>query len=91
MRTEEPFVNFALMNDVRKAEQAGVIHPNASLDNEYEENHLSELERRFRALDEVEDFVTIATLVKHNKKLFVEILEYMNTEEGERNETDQRF
>ena len=80
MRTEEPFVNFALMDDVRKAEQAGVIHPNAPLDSEYEENHLSELERRFRALDEVEDFVTIATLVKHNKKLFVRILEYMNKE-----------
>lgn len=88
--TEEPFVNFALMNAIRKAEQAGVIHPNAPLDSEYEENHLSELERRFRALDEVEDFVTIATLVKHNKKLFVKILEYMN-KEGEKDETDQRF
>lgn len=85
MRTEEPFVNFALMDDVRKAEQAGVIHPNAPLDSEYEENHLSELERRFRALDEVEDFVTIATLVKHNRKLFVKILEYMNNKEGESN------
>lgn len=85
MRTEEPFVNFALMEDVRKAEQAGVIHPNAPLDSEYEENHLSELERRFRALDEVEDFVTIATLVKHNRKLFVKILEYMNNKEGESN------
>ena len=80
MRTEEPFVNFALMDDVRKAEQAGVIHPNAPLNSEYEENHLSELERRFRALDEVEDFVTIATLVKHNRKLFIKILEYMNKE-----------
>lgn len=84
MRTEEPFVNFALMNDIRKAEKAGIIHPNVPVGGEYEENHLSELERRFRALDETEDYVAIATLVKHNRKLFVKILEYMNTE-GESN------
>lgn len=80
---EEPFVNFALMKDVRKAEAAGIIHPNAPLDSEYEENHLSELERRSRALDEVEDYVTIKTLIKYHRKLFVRILEYMN-QEGEK-------
>lgn len=62
---------------------AGIIHPNAPLDSEYEENHLSELERRFRALDEVENYVTVKTLIKYHKKLFVKILEYMN-KEGER-------
>jgi len=78
--SDEPFVDFALMKDVVKAADAGVIHPNAPLDSEYEENHLSELGRRSRALDEVEDYVTIKTLVKYRKNLFVKILEYMNTE-----------
>ena len=78
--TDEPFINFALMKDIKAAEAAGVIHPNAPLDSEYEENHLSELERILRALDEVEDYVTVKTLVKYHRKLFVKILEYMNTE-----------
>lgn len=90
MLTEESFVDFSLMKDVIKAADAGVIHPNAPLDSEYEENHLSELGRRSRALDEVEDFVTIKTLIKYNRKLFVRILEYMN-KEGETDEADQRI
>ena len=32
---DEPFVNFALMKDIQKAADAGVIHPNAPLDSEY--------------------------------------------------------
>lgn len=84
--TDEPFVDFSLMKEVVKAADAGVIHPNAPLDSEYEENHLSELGRRSRALDEVEDFVTIKTLVKYRKNLFVKILEYMNKTEGENHE-----
>ena len=81
MRTvqDEPFVNFALMKDIQKAIDAGIIHPNAE-DNEYEENHLSELERRMRALDEVEDYVTVKALVKHHRQTFVRILDYMNKE-----------
>ncbi len=77
---DEPFVNFALMKDIQKAADAGVIHPNAPLDSEYEENHLSELERILKALDEVEDFITVKTLIKYHKDLFVRILEYMNKE-----------
>lgn len=82
MRTvkNEPFVNFALMKDIKKAVDAGVIHPNVSLDGEYEENHLSELERILKALDEVEDFITVKTLIKYHKDLFVRILDYMNKE-----------
>ena len=78
--TDEPFVNFALMKDIQKAADAGIIHLNAPLDNEYEENHLSELERILKALDEVEDYITIKTLVKYRKDLLVKILEYMNKE-----------
>ena len=78
----ESFVNFSLVKEVKKAAAAGVIHPNVPVDSEYEENHISELERILRAVDEVEDYVAIKTLVKYNKKLFVRILEYMN-EEGE--------
>lgn len=82
MRTvkDEPFINFKLMRDIRAAEAAGIIHPNAPLDSEYEENHLSELERILRALDEVEDYVAVSTLVKHHRQLFVRILDYMNRE-----------
>ena len=83
---DEPFVNFALMKDIQKAADAGVIHLNAPLDNEYEENHLSELERILKALDEVEDYITVKTLIKYHKDLFVRILEYMNKKEGENHE-----
>ncbi len=83
-RNETAFVNFSLMKELRGAEGAGVIHPNVPLDSEYEENHLSELERIAEALDEVEDYVTIYTLVKHRRELFVRILNYMN-KEGEKN------
>ena len=82
---DEPFVNFALMKDIQKAADAGIIHLNAPLDNEYEENHLSELERILKALDEVEDYITVKTLIKYHKDLFVRILEYMN-KEGESHE-----
>lgn len=80
MTKDEPFVNFSLMKDIQRAADAGVIHLNAPLDSEYEENHLSELERILKALDEVEDYIAIKTLVKHRRELFVRILEYMNTE-----------
>lgn len=77
---DEPFVNFALMKDIQKAADAGIIRLNAPLDNEYEENHLSELERILKALDEVEDYITVKTLIKYHKDLFVRILDYMNKE-----------
>jgi hypothetical protein len=83
---DEPFVNFALMKDIQEAADAGIIHLNAPLDNEYEENHLSELERILKALDEVEDYITVKTLIKYHKDLFVRILEYMNKKEGENHE-----
>ena len=78
---DEPFVNFSLMKDIQRAADAGVIHLNAPLDNEYEENHLSELERILKALDEVEDYIAIETLITHRRELFIKILNYM---EGER-------
>lgn len=82
-RTDEPAINFSLMKDIRAAEAAGVIHPNAPLDTEIEEKYLSELERVLRVLDEVENYVAIRTLVDYHKPLFVKILEYMN-KEGEK-------
>lgn len=82
-RTDEPAINFSLMKDIKAAEAAGVIHPNAPLDTEIEEKYLSELERVLRVLDEVENYVAIRTLVDYHKPLFVKILEYMN-KEGEK-------
>lgn len=77
---DEAFVDFALMSDIRKAEKAKVIHLNVSLDNEYEEPHLSELERRLIPFDEVETFVTVKTLVKYHRKTLLKTLEYMEKE-----------
>lgn len=81
--TDEPFVNFALMKDIQKAADAGIIRLNAPLTSEYEENHLSEFERILKALDEVENYIAVKTLIKYHKDLFVKILEYMNEEGGE--------
>lgn len=80
---DEPYVNYSLMKDIRTARAAGLIHPNTSLEDSREQNHLSELERRLRALDEVENYIAVKTLVKYHKKIFLKILEYMN-EEGEK-------
>lgn len=80
VRNDEPFVDFALMRRIRKAQDAGIIHPNAPIDSEYEENHLSKLERIFKALDEVEDYVSIDTLVHYRRDLLVRILEHINKE-----------
>ena len=80
----ESFVNFSLMRELDMAEAAGVIHPNVPLKSEYEENHLSEFERISKALDEVESYVAVHTLVKHRKELLIKILNFMNME-GEKN------
>ena len=70
----EPFVNFDLMDEIRQAESEGVIHLDVSLDNEYEEPHLSELERRMKPLDEVETYVVTKTLVKYHWQTFTKVL-----------------
>lgn len=73
-------MNFSLTRELCRAETAGVICPNVPITSEYEENHLSELERIFEALDEVENYVAVYTLVKYRKPLLLKILEYMNKE-----------
>ena len=73
----ESFVNFALMKDVRGAEKDGVIHLNVPLDNVYEEPHLSELERLLRNLDEVETYVAVKALAKHQRNTLIRTLDYM--------------
>ena len=80
MMPDESFVNYALMRVVDKAEKDGVIHLDIPLDNEYEEPHLSELERRMKPFDEVEVFIAVYTLVTSHKRELVKILEYMNKE-----------
>lgn len=83
----ESFVDFALMKEITRAEDAGVIHLDIPLSNEYEEPYLSELKRRMKPLDEVETYVVVHTLVNYHRKLLVKILEYMN-KEGEKDETN---
>ena len=79
-KTESSFVDFALTKELCRAAGAGVISPNVPITGEYEENHLSELERIFEALDEVEDYVAVYTIIKKRRSLLVKILEYMNKE-----------
>lgn len=80
MITGESFVNYALMKIVDKAQKDGVIRLNVPLDNEYEEPHLSELERRMKPFDEVEVFIAVYTLATAHRQELVKILNYMNKE-----------
>lgn len=79
----DPFVNYALCEDVNEAKRDGVIHPNTPEDSEYEESHLSELERRMKALDEVENYVLIRMLVKEREDFLTKILNYIVNKKGE--------
>ena len=81
--TGEAFVDFELMSDVRQAEKDQIIHLEVPLDNIYEEPHLSELARLLRNLDEVETYVAVKALVKHQRETLIRTLEYMNKQEGE--------
>jgi len=76
-KIDESFVNFALMKDIRGAEKNGVIHLNVPLDNVYEEPHLSELERLLMAFDEVETYVAVKALIKHQREAFAKTLIYL--------------
>ena len=80
------FINFALIKNVRKAVISKIIKQYV-FDTEEEERHLSELERRMKALDEVEVYVITKTFIEHHREIFVRSLEYISKEkEGETNE-----
>lgn len=84
-RNRDPFVNFALVEDVNEAENDGIIHSNTPEDSEYEESHISELERRAKAFDEVEKYVVIRMLVKDHEEFLTKVLNYIIHKKGEMN------
>ena len=73
-------INYILLKGIKEAIDDGVI---SGMYSNFNEPSISELERRIKALDEIDVYVTIKTLVKYRRKLFVDILEYMNKKEGE--------
>ena len=73
-------INYMLLREIKQAIDAGVL--NATYSN-FNEPSISELERRIKALDEIDVYVVIKALVKYRRQLFVDILEYMNKKEGE--------
>ena len=73
-------INYMLLKEIKQAIDAGVL--NATYSN-FNEPSISELERRIKALDEIDVYVVIKTLVKYRRQLFVDILEYMNKTQKE--------
>lgn len=75
-------VNWLLATEIKEAIDNGVID---GMYSNFNEPSISELERRIRALDEIDTYVVIKTLVKYQRELFVNILEYLNKKaiEGE--------
>lgn len=85
-RTDDPFVNYGLIRDVDEAEEEGVISVKVIGDEELEFRHLSELERRMRAFDEVEVYISINAFVQHHRQTVIRTLDYLQKKEGEKDE-----
>ena len=73
-------VNYILANKVKKALDAGVIKGNYR---QFNEPSISELAQRIKAMDEIDIFVVINTIVDHHRETLVNTLEYMD-KEGDR-------
>ena len=80
------FINFGLIKNVRQA-VLDKIFKQEVFDTEEEERHLSELERRMKALDEVEVYVVTRTFVNHHTDIFVKTLEYISREKEKEGES----
>lgn len=78
-------INWLLADEIKRAIDAGAIN---EIYSNFNEPSISELERRMKALDEIDVYVVVRTLVNYRRELFVRILEYMNKKEGEKHETD---
>lgn len=79
-KTSEAFIDYELMKFLKKAKGAGIIKHEVPDGDEYEEPHLSQLERVTQAFDEAEVFVTTYTLVHDHWDSFVRILKYIQKE-----------
>ena len=83
------FINFRLVTELQDAILAGIIKGDY-IDTDKEQCHISELERILTAFDEEEVYVATKTFIKHHRKAFVKILEYME-KEGEKNERNKHL
>ena len=84
VKVGEAFVNYALLKIIIRAFKARVFEEMGDV-SEDEERHVSELERRMKALDEKEVFIAVSTFVKHHRKTVVKTLEFIE-KEGEKDE-----
>ena len=73
------FINFKLVMETKGAIAVGVIKGDY-IDTDQEQCHISELERILMAFDEEELFVATKTFIKYQRKLFIDIIEYINKE-----------
>lgn len=76
----ECYVNYSLKESVRKAFAARVF-PEFGDDSEDEDRHISELERRMKALDGKETYVVVKTLSEAHWEIFKNSIKYLK--EGE--------
>ena len=74
-------MNYLLLKEIKEAVDEGVV---SGVYSNFNEPSMCELEQRMRALDEIDVYVVVKTLVKYRRDLFVNILEYMNKKEGEK-------
>ena len=73
------FVNYSLKRDLVKAHKEGVIKDMGD-DSEQEDRHVSEFERRMKALDEKETYIAVKTLIMEHTDTFIKTLYYMKKE-----------
>lgn len=78
-KIEGSFINFTLVHYLEKAIGAGVVKGDY-IGTDKEQCHISELERILSAFDEEEVLVATKTFIKHHRKTFTKILEYINKE-----------
>jgi hypothetical protein len=71
------FINYDLTKDIEKAIEAGVIQGEYS---RFNERSISELERLIGAMDEIDAYVVIKSIIKHHRTTLVNTLEYMEKE-----------
>lgn len=78
-------IDWLLTEEVKQAINDGIISEEY---NNFNTPSISELKGRIRALGEIDTYVVIHSLIKYHRQLFVDILEYMNKQEGEKHEAD---
>lgn len=82
MTKGETFLNYSLKADLEDAYRAKVFE-SMGCEGEDEDRHCSELDRRMKALDEKEVFITLKAFVEKHRKTVIKTLEYLQTKEGE--------